>query len=62
MGDLSKDTSAIRADALYEIATTFGIPNPPDDASLGQAVAALRRGNQVKSRERGNRPAIEYIE
>ena len=41
--ELSKDLSTIRANALYEIASTFGIPNPPNDASLSQGVAALRR-------------------
>ena len=41
--ELSKDLATIRADALYEIASTFGIPNPADDASLSQGIAALRR-------------------
>jgi tetratricopeptide (TPR) repeat protein len=41
--ELSNDRAALRADALYEIASTFGIPNPPDDASLNQGIAALRR-------------------
>ena len=34
---------AIRATALYEIATTFGIPTPNDDGDLGLGVAALKR-------------------
>ena len=33
----------IRADALLEIPTTFGIPNPPDDTSMNLGVTALRR-------------------
>ena len=41
--ELPEDLAAIRADALYEIASTYGIPNPPDDTSLNQGVAALRR-------------------
>ncbi|HEX3448374.1 MAG TPA: MG2 domain-containing protein, partial [Isosphaeraceae bacterium] len=41
--EVSKVIAAIRADALYETASTYGIPNPPDDASLSQGVAALRR-------------------
>jgi alpha-2-macroglobulin len=41
--ELSKDVAAIRANALYEIASTYGIPNPPDDTSLNLGVAALRR-------------------
>ena len=40
---LSKEISAIRADALYSIASTYGIPNPPDDTSLNRGVAALNR-------------------
>ena len=40
---LSKEASAIRADALYSIASTYGIPNPPDDTSLNRGVAALTR-------------------
>ena len=41
--ETSKAIADIRASALYEIASTFGVPNPPDDASLNQGVAALRR-------------------
>jgi len=41
--ELSKDVAAIQANALYEIASTYGIPNPPDDTSLNLGVAALRR-------------------
>ncbi len=37
------ELAALRASALYEIATTYGIPSPPDDASLNLGVAALRR-------------------
>ncbi len=40
---LTKEVAAIRADALYAISSTYGIPNPPDDTSLNQGVAALRR-------------------
>jgi TolA-binding protein len=39
----TKPLTTIRADALFEIATTFGVPKPPDDASLNQGVASLRR-------------------
>jgi hypothetical protein len=42
-GQLSKEASALRADALYSIASTYGIPNPPDDTSLNRGVAAIRR-------------------
>ena len=35
--------AAIRATALYEIASTYGIPNPPDDTSLNLGVAGTRR-------------------
>ena len=41
--ELTKDLSGLRAQALYEIASTFGMPAPPDDTSLNQGVAALRR-------------------
>ncbi len=37
------ELTELRASALYEIASTYGIPNPPDDASLNLGVAALRR-------------------
>ncbi len=40
---ITKEVAAIRADALYAIPSTYGIPNPPDDTSLNQGVAALRR-------------------
>ena len=40
---LTKEVAAIRADALYAVPATYGIPNPPDDTSLNQGVAALRR-------------------
>ena len=40
---LSKEASAIRALALHAIPSTYGIPNPPDDTSLNQGVAALKR-------------------
>ena len=33
----------LRADALYRIPATFGIPTPPDDTQLGLGVSALRR-------------------
>src|SRR5260370_5275718 len=39
----TSEVTSIRAEALYEIASTHGIPNPPDDTSLNQGVAALRR-------------------
>jgi len=42
-GDVSTATSAIRAQALFEIGSTFGIPSPPDDNSLSLGVAALSR-------------------
>ena len=41
--ELTKDLATIRANALYEIASTFGIPNPGDESSLSQGIAALRR-------------------
>src|SRR5262249_38094970 len=41
--DLSPELAAIRALAPYEIAATYGIPNPPDDTGLNLGVAALRR-------------------
>jgi tetratricopeptide (TPR) repeat protein len=40
---LTNEASAIRADALYAIRLTYGVPGPPDDTSLNQGVAALRR-------------------
>ncbi|MDB5351392.1 MAG: large extracellular alpha-helical protein, partial [Planctomycetota bacterium] len=39
----SKAAQDLRGSALYQIATTYGIPNPPDDAQLALGVAALRR-------------------
>ena len=41
--DLTKDASSIRASALAEIPSTYGIPNPPDDTSLNLGVASLER-------------------
>jgi tetratricopeptide (TPR) repeat protein len=41
--ELKPELAAIRATALYEIASTYGIPNPPDDTRLNLGVAALRR-------------------
>jgi len=41
--ELSKDLATIRADALFNIASTHGIPTPGDDTSLNQGVAAVRR-------------------
>src|SRR5271157_2338848 len=38
-----KDAQSIRARALVEIPSTFGIPNPPDDTSMNLGVAALQR-------------------
>ncbi len=40
---LSAQDAAIRAQALYQIAHTFGIPNPPDETALNLGVAALKR-------------------
>ena len=39
----SKDIADLRAQSLYQIAKTHGIPNPPDDTQLNLGVAALRR-------------------
>ncbi len=47
--DLEKDAAGdpnlaeIRAKALYRIALTHGLPNPPDDTQLNLGVAALQR-------------------
>jgi tetratricopeptide (TPR) repeat protein len=41
--DLKPEFAGLRATALYEIAATYGIPNPPDDTSLNLGIAALRR-------------------
>jgi len=41
--DPDKDAQGIRANALAEIPSTFGIPNPPDDTSMNLGVAALQR-------------------
>ncbi len=38
-----KGADAIRAMALYKIATTYHMPGPPDDTSLNLGVAAIRR-------------------
>jgi alpha-2-macroglobulin len=40
---LDKDDDSFRARALYQIAQTYGILNPPDDTNLNLGVAALRR-------------------
>ena len=40
---LTQPVRAIRADSLFAIASTYAIPNPPDDTSLNRGVAALRR-------------------
>ncbi len=40
---LPGDAQAIRALALAEIPTTYGIPNPPNDTNLNLGVAALER-------------------
>ncbi len=37
------DAAEIRAKALYQVAATYQIPAPPDDAQLELGVAALRR-------------------
>jgi len=42
-GEVSREVSAIQAQALFEIGSTFGIPNPPDDNSLSLGVAAVAR-------------------
>ncbi|MFO0909329.1 MAG: MG2 domain-containing protein [Isosphaeraceae bacterium] len=39
----TKEAAATRADALFGIARTYRIPNPPDDTSLNLGVASLRR-------------------
>jgi tetratricopeptide (TPR) repeat protein len=41
--ELSQGLAMIRADALWHIPGTYGIPSPPDDTGLNQGVAALRR-------------------
>ncbi len=41
--EMKPELAEIRATALYEIASTYGIPNPPDDTNLNLGVAALRR-------------------
>jgi uncharacterized protein YfaS (alpha-2-macroglobulin family)/TolA-binding protein len=41
--ELTPEVAAIRAKSLYEIPSTFGIPNPPDDTSLNLGIAALKR-------------------
>ncbi|WP_074310399.1 MG2 domain-containing protein [Singulisphaera sp. GP187] len=40
---LSKGDDEYRARALYGVALTHGVPNPPNDASLNLGVAALKR-------------------
>ena len=39
----TKDAADVRALALYGIALTHGIPNPPNDTNLNLGVAALKR-------------------
>ena len=39
----AKDLADLRANSLYQIARTHGIPTPPDDTQLNLGVAALRR-------------------
>jgi uncharacterized protein YfaS (alpha-2-macroglobulin family)/TolA-binding protein len=41
--DSTREFTAIRASALFEIGSTFGIPNPADDNSLSLGVAAVTR-------------------
>jgi tetratricopeptide (TPR) repeat protein len=41
--DATPGTSALRAMALFELSSTYGIPNPPDDNSLSLGVAAASR-------------------
>jgi tetratricopeptide (TPR) repeat protein len=41
--ELSKDAGMIRADALAEIPSTYGVPSPSDDTSMNLGVAALER-------------------
>lgn len=40
---LSKEEDGYRARALYGVALTHGVPNPPNDTSLNLGVAALKR-------------------
>ena len=42
-GSAHPKAADIRAKALYQIAITHGVPNPPDDTQLNLGVAALRR-------------------
>ncbi|HEX8203732.1 MAG TPA: tetratricopeptide repeat protein, partial [Isosphaeraceae bacterium] len=37
------DAASVRAQALYQVARTYGLPNPPDDTQMGLGIAALRR-------------------
>jgi TolA-binding protein len=41
--ELGQDAVGIRASALAEIPSTYGIPAPPDDTSMNLGVAALER-------------------
>ena len=41
--DRTPATAAIRADALAEVPSSYGMPKPPDDTSLNLAVAAANR-------------------
>ena len=43
LAEADKDAQRIRASALVEVPSTFGIPNPPDDSSMNLGVAALQR-------------------
>ena len=40
---LPGDLADLRASSLYQVARTYGIPNPSDDTQLNLGVAALRR-------------------
>jgi TolA-binding protein len=42
-GDATRSARELRAMALAEIPSTYGIPSPPDDTSLNLGVAALQR-------------------
>src|SRR5262249_57986049 len=42
-GPLSKADESFRAQALFGVARTYGVPAPPDDTSMNLGVAALRR-------------------
>ena len=64
--ELTNQASGIRADALYAIRLTYGIPSPPDDTSLNQGVAALRRflaafPSHPKSIRAAHEVALSYL-